>query len=175
MKKAKLARNSKKQEEKEIETYSIKQLLTIILIVLLVFVVFYIITTFVVKPLSSSNNDTTTVIDSDKITFNNLLNRKESEYYVLATKASLYNSYGSKVNYIEMYERYISDYSGDLKFYRIDLDDALNKNYIGDENITDDLSKLKVNDEVLFKISDGKIENYYVGSQSIVKALSSLD
>ena len=51
----------------------------------------------------------------------------------------------------------------------------MNKAYISDKNnITDDLSELRVNDEVLFKIKDKKIVEFYIGSKDILSALKKL-
>ena len=181
MKKAKIAKTVEKEKiSDELETYSIKNLLLIVLILVLVFSIFYFITTLVVK---SSKQDATTQkniieIDSTKITLNHLLDRNEHEYYVLATKESLYNNLGIKTNYVELYDKYINDYSKNtesLKFYKVDLDDALNKNYIGNNtNISDNLEELELSDEVLFKINNGKIDKYFIGSEDILKTLSSL-
>ena len=174
MKKAKLLKQSKKKEIKSNnEGYSIKQLSIIILVLTIVFVIFDFITTLIVKNEKGESLNSSTQIDSTKIIMNNLLDRKESEYYVLAYKESLYKNY-SKANYTTIYNQYISDYN-DLTFYRVDLDDALNKNYFSEEsNIVSDLKELKVSDEILFKIVDGKIEEYYEGSGSIIEALSNL-
>ena len=57
----------------------------------------------------------------------------------------------------------------------IELDNALNKKYYSeDSNITNDLLELKLNDEVLFKIKDGKIEKTYEGKDKIIEKLSKL-
>lgn len=180
MKTAKLKKNKKQEITKPVENeYSIKSMIIIVTIIAAIFLVFYFITTLVVKPVEE-NNDTNTIteIDSTKITLSNLFNRKESEYYVLAIKESLYKNSYNRINYTEMYDGYIDTYSQTetaLPFYRIDLDDALNKAYLSEElNITEDLSNLKLNNEVLFKIKDGKIESYYVGNSDIIEALSNL-
>lgn len=173
-------RNNNKKEKKEVimeEEYSLKKMLITIGILILVFLVFYFITTLVVKPVEPDNtNNTITEIDSTKVTLSHLLDRKESEYYVLATKNSLYETLN--VNYETIYSQYITDYSkqeDSLAFYRSNLDDALNKNFVGEEtNITENLEELKLSDEVLFKIKDGKIDSYSVGHSEIVKTLSSL-
>ena len=84
MKKAKLIKTDKK-EEKQIEkdTYSLKSLLSIIEIITIILGIFYFITTLVVHPVEENEvNNAITEIDSTKITLNNLLNRKESEYYI---------------------------------------------------------------------------------------------
>ena len=176
MKKAKLIKTNKK-EEKQIEKdiYSLKNLLFIVIIITVIFGAFYFVTTLVVNPVQENDvNNTITEIDSTNITLNNLLNRTESEYYVLATK----ESNNSQVNYIMLYNNYINEYTKDessLPFYKVDLNDALNKNYIGEKsNISNEISEIKLNDEVLFKIKDGKIEKYFVGSKDILKFLSNL-
>lgn len=180
MKTAKLKKNKKQEKTNPVENeYSIKNMVTTVTIVAIIFLIFYFITTLVVKPVEDDKSATgITEIDSTKITLSNLLNRKESEYYVLATKESLYDNSYNKINYTEMYEGYIDTYNNkenSKPFYRIDLDDALNKVYLGDKlNITDDLSNLKLNNEVLFKIKDGKIESYYVGNSDIIEYLSDL-
>ena len=180
MKKAKLIKTNKKEQKTvEQDTYSLKNLIRIIIVLVVILGIFYLITTLVVDPVKKDNaNNSATQIDSTKITLNNLLNRKEEEYYVLATKESLYDSANSKIDYSGLYNNYIKEYTSledALTFYNVDLDDALNKNYISDElNITDDLSKIKLNDEVLFKIENGEIEEYFVGSKDILEELSDL-
>ena len=180
MKKAKLIKANQKQEINDIqESYSIKNLIKIILILVIVFAVFYFITTLVVKPAKGTvQNNAVAEIDSTKITLSHLLDRSEEAYYVLVTKESLYNSFNSKINYSEIYDKYISDYSKkeeSLPIYKVDLDNALNKNYVSDEfNISDNVNEIKLNDEVLFRIENHKIKDYYVGSEDIVKTLSEL-
>lgn len=178
MKKAKIKKTQNTKAIKQTNSdYSIKNMLLIILIILLVFVIFYIITTFVVKKETKVNYNTDAVIDSSVITLGNLTNRTEDEYYVLAYRKSNDNS-SIKVNYKELYDNYIAKYKekeNSLKFYYVNLNDILNKSYISDDlNITDDLSNLKINDEVLFKIKDKKIEKYYVGNSKIIDKLSRL-
>ena len=182
MKKAKLT-NQEKNVKNEIieEEYTLKKFIIIVAALLLVFALSYFITTLFVKNNKQIKNNTANSIqiDSDTIIMNHLLDRSENEYYVLAFMPSLYNNYTSSVNYINLYNKYISDYSkkeNSLKIYKVNLDDALNKNYIGeDSNISTDLKELKVSDEILFKIKDSNIENYYKGSEQIIKALSSLN
>ena len=184
MKKAKIVKLEKSDQQSKVkdieESYSVKKFIFIILVLVLVFATFYFITTLVVKSekLETTSNNIVPQIDTSKILISQLLDRSQEEYYVLAIKPSLYDNYTSRANYTEIYNKYIKDYSSkenSLKFYKVDLDDALNKNYLDKEiNITNDLSKIKINDEVLFKINRGKIEDYYVGSDSIIKALSEI-
>lgn len=175
MKKAKLVKNNKKQEIIEKDSYSLKSFLLIILVLVIILGIFYFITTLVVKPVNPTDNDNgVTIIDETKITLNNLLNRKEKEYYVLATK----QNNNKEANYQTLYNNYINEYKKQenaLTFYNINLDDALNKGYISDKlNISNDLSELKVNDDILFKIKDNKIEEYFAGSKNILNQLSTL-
>lgn len=176
MKKAKLIKNNKKQETQiEKDSYSLKSFLLIILVLVIILGIFYFITTLVAKPVNPvDTNNGITIIDETKITLSNLLNRKEKEYYVLATK----QNNNTQANYQTLYNNYINEYKKQedaLTFYNINLDDALNKSYISDKlNISNDLSELKVNDDILFKIKDNKIEEYFAGSKNILKELSTL-
>lgn len=176
MKVAKIRKKEQKRESLPTESYSIKTLLKILLIIIMVFGIFYFITTFLVKENVVETNDPVSVIDSTKIIVSQLLNRSEKEYYVLATKKNLYESGHIETNYLELYKKYISKYTekdNSLPIYYIDLDNALNKKYFGNElNLTDDISELKLNDEVLFKIKEGKIEKTYVGKSKILDKLS---
>lgn len=177
MKVARIRENNKIKEQKGYtnDEYSLKNMIIILLILSVIFVVFYFITVKFAHPKKVDEVTTPAQIDSNKITLGNLLDRPENEYYVLVTKESLYDS---SANYTKIYDNYINDYQKDenaLKIYRVNLDDALNKKYVSDKlNITDDLSTLTLNDEVLFKINNKKIEKYYVGNSKIVDKLSRL-
>lgn len=179
MKVAKIRKKEKTTEAEQQESYSIKSMIKILIILLAIFGIFYLVTTILVKDRGVNDSDNlTSVIDSSKITLSQLLNRSEEEYYVIATKSSLYESSYIETNYIEFYNNYINQYKQNedsLPFYYVDLDSALNKNYFGDElNITDEISKLKLNDEVLFKINNGKIQKTYIGKEDILDKLSRL-
>lgn len=180
MKKAKLAKTNIKNENVISESYSIKSLVKIICILFLIIGIFYTITYFVInRPKETQNAETHTVIDTEKITISQILKQKEEEYYVLATMESLYKNSGNyTANYIKLYNEYVLKYQqqeGNLKIYRIDLDSAFNKKYISDETIiTDDISNMKLNDEVLIKVKNGKIDKYYLGHTNITDKLSRL-
>ena len=178
MKVAKIKKSSVKEQPVLEETYSIKSMIKILIILLLIFAVFYFVTTFLVKDRKIEGDNSTAVIDTSKITLSQLLSQKDKEYYVIATKKSLYDSSYIETNYIGLYDEYINKYSQEeesLKFYYVDLDDALNKKYLSTElNITNEVSELKLNDEVLFKIKNNKIEKTYVGKEKIIDKLSRL-
>lgn len=175
MKAAKIRKTNKKEEEKVVEQeFTFKRLFGIIIVIVLVLVIFYFITTiFAKEPEQEDAPTSVSQIDSSKITIGELLTRSESNYYVLATKKS-----DTAKDYSELYSKYIEDYSeaeDSLKFYYVDLDSALNKKNVSDElNITDDVSALTVNDDILFVIKDNKIDSYFAGSTKIVEALSNL-
>lgn len=179
MKVARIKKNREVKREKQEETYTLKGMIKILVFLIIAFLVFYFITNLIVNHRKEQNDGDISVVDSSKITLNQILNRKENEYYVIATMASLYNSSYIDTNYINFYNDYINSYKqkeGSYTFYYVDLDDALNKNNISDElNITDDISKLKLNDEILFKIKAGSIEKTYVGKEKILDKLSRLE
>lgn len=178
MKVAKIKKSSIKEQPIQEETYSIKNMIKILIILLLIFALFYFVTTFFVKDRKIGEDNSVAVIDTSKITLSQLLSQKEKEYYVIATQKTLYESPYIQTNYIVLYNQYINKYiqnEESLKFYYIDLDDALNKKYLSDElNIANEISKLKINDEVLFKIKNNKIEKTYVGKEKIIDKLSRL-
>jgi hypothetical protein len=178
MRVARVRKKEKIEAVTNTEAYSIQGMIKILFCLLIIFVIFYLITNFIIKNKEQAKEDAVSVIDSSRITLNQLLNRSEEEYFVIATKASLYKNSYIDVNYITLYNEHINKYKqkeGSYSFYYVDLDNALNKNNLGDNlNITDDLSKLKLNDEVLFKIKNGSIEKTYVGRDEILDKLARL-
>ena len=176
MKTARIRKKEVKEQKVEQQEYSLKSMAIILLIISIVFCLFYFLTTLLAKP-ATNDEQTQSVIDNSKITMSQLLNRNQDEYYVLAIKESLYNKSGYiDTDYIKIYNSYINKYTqkdNSLNFYYIDLDNALNKNYFGEKlNITENLEKILLNDEVLFKIKKGKIEKTYIGKDKIIDKLS---
>jgi len=179
MKAAKIRKSKEKKVEMVNEGYSIKSMVKIIISILVIFGIFYGITVLIVEDKEVPELKQESVIDSSKITVGQLLSRKEKEYYVLAHKESLYETSGYvESSYLDIYELYIREYinkEDSLEFYYIDLDNALNKKFYSEKlNITDELEELSVNDEVLFKIKNGKIEKTYVGKDKIISKLSKI-
>ena len=179
MKKAKILKAKKEEIKEEIETYSLKKLVIIIIVVALVFGIFYFITTLFVHPINNnSNDDQKYIMDDETISLNHLLDRSEKEYYVIAFKKSDSKNFLSQVNYSEIYEKYISNYSlkeENVKFYKVNLNEAINKNYLDNQaNITNSLEELKLSDDTLFKVYNGKIVEHYIGYNEIIKKLSSM-
>lgn len=179
MKAAKIRKSKEKKVEMVNEGYSIKSMVKIIISILAIFGIFYGITVLIVEDKEVPELKQESVLDSSKITVGQLLSRKEKEYYVLAHKESLYETSGYvESSYLDIYELYIREYinkEDSLEFYYIDLDNALNKKFYSEKlNITEELEELSLNDEVLFKIKNGKIEKTYVGKDKIISKLSKI-
>ena len=176
MKVAKLKKTKEKKQVMNIEEseFTIKNLIKTLIIIFLVLAIFYFITVLVVKPLTQPKNTTPVQLDSSKITMGQLLTRKEENYYVLAVKDSAQLDLYSNLNYFDVYNNYIEKYSEKeeaLKFYWIDMDDALNGAYWSDEL---DIDNYIINDDVLFRVSNGKLVKYFVGHDDIIKGLQDL-
>lgn len=151
-------------------SYNSKNLIIVITIISVVLIGFYFITKFVISNQKEEKMISESVIQSDIIIFGQMLNRKEEEYYVLA--------YNNKSNLKSIYDNYLKMYNqkdGSLKVYKINMNDEFNKKFIANENnITNDINSLTVNDEVLFKIKEGKIDSYKVGSSEISATLKEI-
>lgn len=174
MKVAKIKKTDKKVKKVEFEEeLTLKKFVTTIVSILLVLAVFYFITTLVVKPIINSKKSDPVQFDSSKITMGQLLSRSDKRYYALAVKKSEHLEMAT-FNFIELYNSYIDAYKkkdNALNVYWIDMDEAFNSAYWGEEL---DIDKLIINDDVLFEISNGKIKKYYVGHTKISEALAKL-
>ena len=109
MKKAKITKSKNKQDitsNDVIEMYSFQKIFKIFIILILIFIIFYVITNLLIKNKHTSEDNYTAVIDSTKIILNQLLNRKEEEYYVIATQPSKYKSVYIETDYINFYNNY---------------------------------------------------------------------
>lgn len=162
----------KNKKQNVVSTNELVNLIKIIVIVCLVLLVFYFITTLVKdkKTTNYSDSDKVAVIQYEKIMVGQILNRTESDYYVLVEKENDVN--------IDLYKSYTSIYSGkenSLKVYTVDLGDVFNTNYVGEETVIDSLvANFKFNDTTLIKVSNETIESYFVGSEEIENYLNKL-
>ena len=145
------------------DTFKFKNLIIWIIVIVVVLVGFYFITTYVLDHKSDETEVQESVNQTEKIIFGQICDRKYKEYYVLAYKED------SRLKGI--YNRYISKYNkkdNHLNVFMINMNEAFNQKFISDKsNIVDDINELKVSDETLFKIKDGKIEEYKIGSSDI--------
>ena len=148
------------------DNYSIKNIIITFICVLAFLAIFYFITVIVVKDKNDEEQQTEVSYEKSKILVSQLLSKPESEYYVLATTAK------EDSDMKEVYETYYATYlkDDDTVLYYINLDDAMNSNYVTEEdNITDDLTKLTVSQDTFFVIVDGHISVAYSGYSEIVK------
>ncbi len=157
------------EEQKEIKKF-IYVLLGVILIVI---GIYFFTKAFVTKDLFKDTDipyQTGSVNDSVLIV-GTLLNRPEKEYYVIAysstdTNMAYYNSMMSK--YMEEEDA--------QKIYFLDLDNALNKEYVAEEesNASKTFTKiedLKLGNLTLLKIKNGKVNKMLLGEEEIKKEL----
>ena len=111
----------------------------------------------------------TAEVQDVKILCGSILNRKESEYYVLG--------YQMKEDNASLYETVIEKYNGasnKLKLYKLDLSNSRNNICLGDSlNITSDVSNLKLTIPTLIKVKDGKIVESYTSYETIKNVLFS--
>lgn len=137
---------------------NIVNFLKIIAGVLIVFIVFYGITSLVTNKKTAPIEEN---IQYDKILVGSILNRLESEYYVIVE--------ASDDEEVSNYEVLISNYikkENHLRFYKVDLSDPFNANYIGEETVLDinNISDIKFNKSTLLHIKDKKIVSYRQGN-----------
>lgn len=173
--------SKKKQIQKKIQNKNNEQivsgneltnLIKIVVIVCVVLLVFYFITVLVNKKEDNNNytEDTTATIQYSKILVGQILNRTDSEYYVLVEEKN--------DQYVSLYNYYLSLYSeksSSLKYYNVDLSDIFNQNHIGDKNITaGNISDFKFSGTVLLKIKDAQVLEMYEDREKIVSYLEQL-
>lgn len=164
---------NKKTNENIVSTNELTNLIKIIVIVCVVLLAFYFITVFVnkkAKTNTNNNEDTVAIIQYDKIMVGEILNRPQTEYYVLVKNSDDINS--------NLYQSYLSIYSGKenaLKVYNVDLDDVFNKSYAGQETILDlGISNFKFSEATLLKINNGELEQFITGTEAIENYLKEL-
>lgn len=147
-------------------SYSIKSMIIIILIIVVILVGFYFLTTVVVENKQIEEEPVVNeTYQSEKILFSQVLNRKESEYYVYA--------YDKKSKFYELYEKYFEKYNekeDKLEIYEIDMNDGMNKEHIGDKTIIEE-DNIVVSEATLFKVKNGKLEKYFANHTDIINEL----
>lgn len=166
MKKAKLKETKKTDSKKVIQqtqdTVSVRTALITICTIIVVFVSFYFLTDYLVsKRTKPTNNTSNTNTNTNVIAFQDLLKKDSKEYYVLAIMDE------KDEDYYKLYVRLTGKTN-----YTIDMNDAMNKSYIGKEtSIGEKVKDIKISDSTLFVIKDGKISEHYVGKNKISEYL----
>lgn len=166
-----LKKNKLKKYETE-EQMEVKRFIYVLLGLIFIIVGIYFFTrAFVTKDLFKETkeiNYTTGTINYDTAIVGTMLNRPESEYYVVAfsmkdTDAIYYNTIASKYK----------NGKEALKVYYLDLDNELNKKYISeDENISTSyktIDELKLGSITLLRIKNGKVTKYITNIEEIKK------
>lgn len=163
---------SKKSNNNVIMDNEMVKLLKILLIVCAVLVIFYVITVLVNKKDDETiiDNNVSATIQYDKILVGQILNRDESDYYVLVEKEN--------DQYIDLYNYYLSNYDGEnkkFKYYNVDLSDVFNGNHVGEKNvITKDVSQFKFATTTLLRVKKGKVVESYHERDEIISYLEKL-
>jgi hypothetical protein len=157
-----------KNLEKELaeEDNDMKRLIKIFIGVIACLAVFYLIFAFFHGELFKKSEKEKETIQNVEIMAGNLLNRDESEYYVLLYKfdgdneklcSGIYNVYTSK--------------ESTTKMYKVNLSSGLNKDYMTDKEAeinTSSIEGLKVIDATLLKVKDGKVVETISGRDKLV-------
>lgn len=169
MKKAKIVVKEKKEEQKKVESISIKNSIIVVLSMLIVLVGFYFLTE---KLIEKQNKEVNTVINVREINDINVSDIDEiisNSYYLMFSKKDDKNN-NSYDSYINELARGNFEYS----FYYVDMSKKANKDvYNEKEENLDNLKDIQVKDTTLVFVKDGKIEKTYVGSNEILKHLMS--
>jgi hypothetical protein len=105
-------------------------------------------------------------ISYEDILYSKVFDMNDSEYYVIFSKFdnSEYNIYIYNL---------LKNYSKDIKIYKVDLSDGLNKGVISDTSNkkATKASQLKINTDTLIKIKNKKIVKYIEGDEAIGEEL----
>ncbi len=104
-------------------------------------------------------------VQTTKILCGSILNRKESEYYVLA--------YEMKEDNASLYETIVEAYgSSQVPIYKLDLSNSRNNLCKADAiSITNDAETLKLSMPTLIKVRDGNVVENYTNYDSIKNVL----
>lgn len=153
------------------EQMEIKKFIFVLLGLLILLVGVYFFTrAFVTKDLHKSTNGveyTEGKISYDTVIVGTMLNRSESEYYVYA-----FSNEDTKSIY---YNTLVSQYSKEekaLQVYYLDIDNALNKDYVDSSNPSKTfttINELKLGSVTLIKVKNGKVTKYITNEEEIKK------
>ncbi len=168
MKKAKLKEikqnNSKKNIVEEQETFSIKKVVVTFVIIFVTFGAFYFLTDFLISKrtsLETSNSNTNTNTNTNEISFLDILEQSDKEYYVFALTDTKDET---------IYKRYAS--FNDKKYYIVDMNDTMNKSHVSDKtSVSNSVKDITIKETTLFVVKDGKISDHFTGTEDIIKYL----
>ena len=170
--KTKKGNSKRKDSSLVVSGNELSNLIKIVVIVCAVLLIFYFITLLVNRKDDEIEyrENTTPTIQYNKILVGEILNRQETAYYVLVEKEN--------DQYVELYNYYLSNYSGNdknLKYYTVDLSDVFNGNHIGEQTIVgENTSEYKFADTTLIKVQEGEVAEIYKDRNSITSYLENL-
>lgn len=153
------------------EQMEIKKFIFVLLgLLILLLGVYFFTKAFVTKDLHKNTNDvnyTEGKVSYDVVIAGTMLNRLVSEYYVYAFSNEDTNSV--------YYNTLVSNYSKKdkaLQVYFLDIDNALNKDYVDKNNASKNfttIKELKLGKLTLMKVKDGKVTKYITNEEEIKK------
>jgi len=143
-----------------------KSFMIIMIFLILFFAVLYLLTDMFITNKSKwfgNNNAEENVVEiENKILASDSLRQNEEEYYVYY--------YNTKEENEEIKNAL---YSVKEEIYRVDLNDDMNSNFVGEvSGIVDGIENLKVTDPTLIKVLDERIIEFYTGKEEIVSAFN---
>ncbi len=145
------------------------RLLKTICIIAGVFLIIYlVIGLFVTKDIKWFSKDNADEIEEVEniILAKNTFRQEDTEYYVY------FYDFKERDSNIETY---FINYLYDSKIYRVNINEALNSNFIKEESnlMTNSIEEFKVKEISLIKIESGKVINAYEGKQAILEYFGS--
>ena len=152
----------------------IKNGIVITIVVLLIILITYLSTAIFATGEIGGSKKTTTTKDSsseevsslydDMIIASKTFSKKESEYMVI---------FFSEKESTESIKTSLKSYSGDLKLYKVNTDEAINKYVINDEenSAASSANELKIKGTTLIVINNKKITSYITDEDQILEKL----
>lgn len=169
-------KNKKDETKKDIKLFLNSEVGTLIKIVLIVaaVILLFLLVTNIINSYKEKNTDSVTSneIQYDEILVSNILNQKNSTYYVLV--------YDAEDLYYDTYKIYIDAYKNKenaMRFYTSILSSGFNRNYFSKEEsnvLVSNVADLKFKGTTLVKVQNGAIVSAYEDSTSIIEHLRSI-
>ena len=136
--------------------------------IILVFLIFYGIAYLKMNNKTKAEDEIVQSIQYEEILVSNILKQNKDNYYVL-----IYNDEKDYNNYYYYYVQAYKKNENSLYVYLTDIQNSFNSVYKADtSNLNvDDISKIRIKEDTLLKISNGRIVSYYEGMENIVNNL----
>lgn len=158
-----------KEEESEMGMRTL--IITFAVMIVLSLGAYYLTEGMIEKKKSEGENTTIAEIDYNQILLGNIFDIKDKEYYVM-----VYDYEDKQIEFFdEIKQNYIN--TPQTKLYTSNLKEALNKTYISDISNpkAKTLNELKISQDTLIFIKDGKINKFLEGPNKIKEELNVSD